>query len=129
MSGAGDIMLDYGLTALVSESDSVFLSTQDPASYNDIATNHVADKIGSRGSLFYALSSPGGGGRKASLAPFSDGDITSDGRPNYISIVDGAVGNILFTEALVVPQSVLIGGKFAINAIERYSVRKRKATD
>jgi hypothetical protein len=113
-----DRMIDYGLAALTTESDRVFLTETDPATYADAAAFHVGQKDGVRGSMFFAITSPLQGGRQASMASFSDGDITSNGTANYVVVADSVLENILLTESLFAPQAVLSGAKFAVNALE-----------
>lgn len=117
MSGAGDRILDNGLLALTTESDRVFLCATDPVDYTAASTVNVGSKIGSRGSMFFPLSSVAGG-RMASMSGFNDGNITSNGNANYVVVADSINQRILVSEALAVPKVVKSGGLFSINALD-----------
>src|SRR4051812_15542383 len=118
MSGAGDRILDFGLLALTTESDRVFLCATDPVDYTAASTNNVGVKIGSRGSMFFPLANVAGGGRVASMSGFNDGSITANGNANFVVVADSVNQRILISEALAVPKAVKIGGLFSINTLD-----------
>lgn len=117
MSGAGDRILDFGLLALTTESDRVFLCAADPVDYAAANSVHVGVKNGSRGSMFYPISTIGNG-RMASLAGFNDGTITANGNANFVVVADSINQNILISEPLSTPKAVKTTGLFSINALD-----------
>lgn len=115
---ARDIIIDNGLSALVTECDTVFLCPSDPVAWTDANSTSVGIKSGTRGSMFFPISSPPTGGRKASMAGFNDGSITANGAANYIVAADSVLQKLLISELLVAPQIVLSGRQFAVTAFD-----------
>ena len=111
MPSLGNNVFDQGLVYLQANGTRLDIcETQEPATYAEIATYTLGNKVG------ITIGAPQdrvGGGREVEVSAIADGSVTGDGTAAFFAISDG-VGELLVTGTLTAPQVVSNGNTFTL---------------
>ncbi len=111
-----DYALDYGLNALDSLCDRIYLCNAEPTTFAQVGTMALGYKNFGTGNAFGSISAGSPSGRKTSSVAITDGDVQTSGTATHWAAVDFADSQLLATGALNSSLVLESGAKFTLDS-------------
>lgn len=110
-----DYVLDAGLAKL-DDATHIYICSAEPATYAEATSTYA---LGNKATpSIGAVGDRTGGGRKRTVASFTDGSVTGTGTAAAYAIVDSVNSRVLAADALSASQGVTSGNTFSLPAFD-----------
>ena len=114
MAYINDVDFDVMLASMKTASESLHICSSEPATYGDIATYSLGEKVGPS---IADPSDKAGGGRECIVAAITDGACDGNGTANFWALVKtSATARLVATGAITTPQAVISGNPFTLTS-------------
>jgi hypothetical protein len=114
-----DVILQSGLRILDSDSDKVYIVSQDPGNYTEATSTYaLGNKNFGAGAVFGSCYAGSPNGQRVTSAPITDGTVTANGTANGWAVVTSGSSRLDVNGDLSAPQVVASGNTFTLGAFD-----------